>query len=85
MIVGLERVIQCDDEWMVAGGQDLLLSECSLDLIPFDHLSFAQYWNLISKSRNAIIQRAYLSWHTADPISSPSLDIPFQHHLCQSI
>ncbi len=42
IIFRLERVVERDDEGMVAGRKDLLLRQCSLDLVALDHLLLAQ-------------------------------------------
>lgn len=47
MLLGLKRVIESDDEGMVACCQYFLLSESSLDLVAFDHFLFAQYWKVL--------------------------------------
>jgi hypothetical protein len=38
VVTRLERMEQSDDERMVCSGQDLLLCQSPLDLIPLDHL-----------------------------------------------
>lgn len=43
MILRLERVIQCNNERVVAGSKDLLLRQRTLDLVPLDHLFLAEY------------------------------------------
>ena len=45
VIFGLERVVERNDEGVIAGGQDLLLGQRSLDLVALDHLSLAQNCN----------------------------------------
>ena len=35
-------MVQGDNEGMVAGGQNLLLGQCSLDLVSLDHLLLAE-------------------------------------------
>jgi hypothetical protein len=47
VILGLERVVESNDKWVVAGGQDFLLGESTLDLVAFDHLLLAQHWSLL--------------------------------------
>lgn len=41
MILGLEGMIQGHNERVIAGGQDFLLRQGTLDLISFDHLFLA--------------------------------------------
>jgi hypothetical protein len=42
MVFGLERVVESNNKGVVAGRQDFLLGQCALDLVPLDHLFFAQ-------------------------------------------
>lgn len=42
MVFRLKRVVQCDDERVVARGQNLLLRECTLYLISLDHFFLAE-------------------------------------------
>ena len=39
----MERVVQSDNERMVAGSQDFLLGQGTLDLVALDHLFLAEY------------------------------------------
>lgn len=43
VVLGLEGVIKSDDERVIAGRENLLLGEGSLDLVALDHLLLAQY------------------------------------------
>src|SRR5689334_21515115 len=38
IVLGLERVVERDDEWVIARRQNLLLRQRPLDLVPLDHL-----------------------------------------------
>jgi hypothetical protein len=51
MILGLERVVQSDNKWMVAGRQNFLFGKCPFDLISLDHFFFAQDWDLLDDRR----------------------------------
>jgi len=42
VVFGLERMVESNDEGMVACSKDLLFSQRSLDLVALDHLLFAQ-------------------------------------------
>lgn len=42
VILGLERVIKGDDEWVIAGRKNLLFGQRALDLVALDHLLFVQ-------------------------------------------
>lgn len=44
VVLRLEGVIQCHDEGVVARGQNLLLRQCPLDLIPLDHFLLAEHY-----------------------------------------
>lgn len=48
MVLRLERVVKRNDERVIARGQDLLLGQGSLDLVPLDHLLLAQNWERVS-------------------------------------
>src|SRR6187402_1464835 len=48
MVLRLERVVQGDDERVIARGQNFLFRQCSLDLISLDHLLLAQYCQLLA-------------------------------------
>lgn len=43
MLLGLERVVEGDNERVIARGEDFLLSQRSLNLVSFDHLLLAQH------------------------------------------
>jgi hypothetical protein len=43
IVFRLERVVEGDDEGVIAGGQDLLFCECSLDLVPLNHFLLAEH------------------------------------------
>jgi hypothetical protein len=43
VVFRLERVVERDNEGMVAGGQDLLFGQCTLDLVSLDHFLLAQH------------------------------------------
>lgn len=86
VVFGLERMIEGDDEWMVAGGQDLLLGQRSLDLVALDHLLLAEDCT-VSKCRCfAIIIGlcTHPSWRIALHSSFRAPGIPFRHLPCQS-
>jgi hypothetical protein len=44
VFVGLEGVVEGDNERMVGGGQNLLLGQSTLDLLPCNHLFLREYW-----------------------------------------
>jgi hypothetical protein len=44
MVFRLERVVQCDDERVIARSQNLLLRKRALDFVPLDHFFLAQDW-----------------------------------------
>ena len=48
MVLGLEGVVEGDDERVVGGGEDLLLGERALDLVALDHLLFRQHCSGVS-------------------------------------
>jgi hypothetical protein len=50
IILGLERMVERHDERMVARRKDLLLGKRPFDLIPLDHLLFAQHYHMIRVS-----------------------------------
>ena len=52
MIFRLKGMIQGHDEGVIAGGQDLLLGQCTLDLVPLDHLLFAENCDDVVVSRD---------------------------------
>jgi hypothetical protein len=41
MLLGLKRVIQSHNKWVIARGKDFLFSQRSLDFVPLDHLFLA--------------------------------------------
>lgn len=43
MFLGLERVVEGNDEWVIARGKDFLLGQSSLNLVSFNHLLLAQH------------------------------------------
>jgi len=43
VVLGLKRMIQSNDEWVIAGCKDLLFSQCALDLVALYHLLLVEY------------------------------------------
>ena len=58
VVLGLERMVQGDDERVVAGGENFLLGEGSLDLVPLDHLLLAQDYGMGQYRIRAVLWRA---------------------------
>src|SRR3569833_744122 len=60
VVFRLEGMVERHDEWVITGGEDFLLGQGPLDLVPLDHLFLAQHCicspRRVSRSVSAVLE-----------------------------
>ena len=67
MIFGLKRVVQSNNKGVIAGGQNLLLGECTLNLVTLNHLLLAQHCDASVTQLGVVMLGLELTLHSIQP------------------